>query len=179
MNASLGAASLPGDNKGRKRLNEDSDSENEREEKRLKQEGKEDPWSSKLESPLVWWIITSLRFFDCAPSEIFRVLQSYDLGGTISDVDRHIDDNQLPNYRSLPSFIDGPIVLPSLGFTGRVIFADQMPVRSVLVDPSIMALNPREIVNATTSDGQIVVMTIKDNEVQCWTEASDYAMTPC
>lgn len=178
MNASLGAASLSGNNKGRKRLNEVSDSENEREKKRLKQEGKKDPWSSNSRAPLVWWIITSLWFFDCAPSEIFRVLQSYDLGGTISDVERHIDDNQLPNYRSLPS-IDGAIELPSLGIIGTVYFADQMPVRSVLVHPYIMALTPREIVNATTSDGQIVVMTIRDSEVQSWTEASDYAITGC
>lgn len=166
MNASLRAASPSENKQGKKRLNEESDSESEREEN-LRQEEKQDSRNSKFESPLVWWIITSLRFFDCAPSEIFRVLQSYNLSGTISHVARHINDNQLPNYQSFPPSSCGAFLLPSLGFTGTVYFANQRPVRSFLLHSSVKALTPKQIVNATTSDGQIIVITIRDSEIHC------------
>lgn len=120
-----------------------------------------------MNASLRWWIITSLRFFDCEPSEILRVLQSYDMSGTISDIARYINDRQIPNYQSFPPFEDGPFTHDFSGVACTVDFANQMPMRFVLSHYSVSPLTPREIVNATTSDGQIITTTVNDGEVQC------------
>lgn len=149
--------------RGKKRSNEQSDPENERG-KSLRQE---EPSELKFTSSLAWWIIASLRFFDCPPSEIFRVLQSYDMDGTIFEIARYINDLQLPNYQSFPPFENGPSTHDFSGIACTVDFANRMPVRSVLSYYSISPLTPTEIVNATTSDGQMIITTVKDGEAQC------------
>ena len=127
---------------------------------------------STFKSSLAWCIILSLRFFNCEPSEIFRVLQSYEMGGTVSEVALYISDDELPNYHSF-EFEDGVFELDFAGklnfaeITCKVEFANQMPVRSVLSHDGVANLTPREIVGATTLDGQTIITTVKDGEVRC------------
>ena len=123
---------------------------------------------STFKSSLAWWIILSLRFFDCEPSEIFRVLQSYEMGGTVSEVARYISNAELPNYRSFePGDRPFKAILVIAGITCKVEFANQMPVRSTLSHGCVSDLTPKEIVGATTLDGQTIITTVKDGEVRC------------
>ena len=174
MDPSLRAA-LPSENaKGKQRLYEESDSENkgesivlrQQEEEEEEEEG-EEPSELELKSSLACLIITSLRFFDCAPSEIFHVLQSYDMGETISDVADCISDGNLPNYQSFHFLDNERFTHSSSGVAFTVDFDNQMPMRSVLSHDSVPSLTPREVVSATTSDGQIIITTVADGEVRC------------
>ena len=132
-----------------------------------------------FKSSLALWIILSLRFFDCEPSEIFRVLQSYEMGGTVSEVARYISDNKLPNYHSFElEDEDSPFMHVFAGITCKVDFANQMPVRSVLSHHYVPALTPREIVGATTLDGQIIITTVKDGEVRCYSQGLNPSTLP-
>ena len=122
-----------------------------------------------FKSSTAWWIILSLQFFDCEPSEIFRVLQSYEMGGTISEVARIISDDNLPNYRAFAPE-DGPFMHVFAGIIRKVDFVNHKPVRSLLKHTYIPALTPKEIVGATTSDGQIIITMVKDGEILCYAQ---------
>ena len=123
-----------------------------------------------FKSSIARWIIVSLRLFNCEPSEIFRVLQSYEMSGTVSEVALCISDDELPNYHIFEPEEDGIFQLDFAGITCKVEFANQMPVRSILSHDGVSNLTPREIVGATTLDGQTIITTVKDGEVRCYSQ---------
>lgn len=119
-------------------------------------------------SPIAAFMIIALQYAGCDVDSIFRVLQSYDQGGTIFDVARYIEEERLPQYR-LGSCADGQIAHNQRTGTITIDHAEGRPVRFVVTARWIEALIPNGIVIATTPDGREFITLVLEGELQCCT----------
>lgn len=137
-------------------------------------------------SPIAFLIIKYLRYFGCELSSIFRVLQSFDLGGTPYDVARYIHEEQLPQYHEDEPRPDGSftfiqryyeyetrpygsitsIQTPS-DYIISVVSAQGRPVLLDVCHSHIMGLIPREMVCADTPDGRKIVTIVIEGLLRC------------
>lgn len=136
-------------------------------------------------------IMVGLRYLDCDIESIFSVLESYDQGGTVLDVARYIEaQNILPYHEIFPRgvAVGDPQKEPSLldrtpnhqrtyntgtrDTTFVVDYARELPVKFVAKSRYIRTLFPREIVSVGTSDGQKIITIVVDGQVRCcsWDE---------
>lgn len=137
-------------------------------------------------SPIAFLIIKCLRYLGCELSSIFRVLQSFDLGGTPSDVARYIHEEQLPQYHEDEPRPDGSVTFiqryyeyetrPYSSITSSqspsdywisVVSAQGRPVLLAVCHSRIMGLIPREIVCADTPDDRKIVTIVTEGLLRC------------
>lgn len=122
--------------------------------------------------PIAGLMIHCLRYLGCYWESIFRVLESYDMGGTVFDVARYIEERKLGPYKAVTR-PDGQLTntLPGGAVFTRD-FVEQMPVRFVVTADWIPDLSPRKMVGALTPDGRKFMMIVKRGQLQCcpWDE---------
>lgn len=96
------------------------------------------------------------------------MLQSYDLGGTILDVSRLIEEEGFLQYHEYGVCLDnGTTTSTSLVGTVRIEYVEQRPVRMVVSSSRISTLFAREIVSATAADGRKILTIINEGELRC------------
>lgn len=137
-------------------------------------------------------IILGLQYLGCDIESIFSVLESYDQGGTVFDVARYIEAQNLIRYHEImlrgvavrdpqeePSLLDPiPPDYRRTSFTVRrgtaiaVYYARGLPIKFEADARYIRTLFPREIVSVGTSDGQKIITIVVDGQVRCcsWDE---------
>lgn len=127
-------------------------------------------WKWNFRSRIACYMIFCLQYLGCDIESIFRVLQSYNLGGTISDVARYIEEGQLlqhsetmypPNCRKL--------YYRSTGTTLEIDFAQGKPVQLVLSANCISPLSSRKLVTIVTLDGQKLITVAVDGHLRICT----------
>lgn len=124
-------------------------------------------------APIAGLMIHCLRYLGCYSESIFRVLESYDMGGTALDVARYIEERELRPYKAVTR-PDGQWtnVLPGWGAVFTRDFTEQLPVRFVVTADWIPNLSPRKIVCALTPDGRKFITIVNRGQLQCcpWDE---------
>ena len=96
------------------------------------------------------------------------MLQSYDLGGTIFDVSRNIEEDRIRQYHEYGVHPDGrKIHHRDSGDIITIDVAEQKPVLLAVTSPRISMLFAREIVSANTPDGRKILTIINQGELRC------------
>ncbi|MCJ1269049.1 hypothetical protein MMC22_008937 [Lobaria immixta] len=127
---------------------------------------------SNFRSPVACLMIFCLHFFWCESEDIFRVLESYGMGGSVSDVDRYVQEEQFPRYDEMGPPPDGRRVYTrSTAITLTVDFAHGWPMQVEIGACWISALFPHTIVVVEADDRRIVTSVV-DGHLRCcvWEE---------
>lgn len=126
------------------------------------------PLSMEFRSPTACFMIFCLHFLGCDVESIFRVLDSYDLGYTISEIVRFIEEEDLIQYKEILAPVPERRMTytRSTGTILTVDFAQGRPEMLVVSATCISALSPRKIVNNVTPDGRQVVTVIVEGQLQ-------------
>lgn len=125
---------------------------------------------SKFSSPVACSMILCLHFLGCDIETIFWVLGSYDLGGTISDVASHIEEEQLPRHDEFDAPPDGRITYArSTGTTLTIDYAQGEPMQIMISGPNFSKFSlPRpSVVVITSDDGRKIVTRVAEGYLQC------------
>lgn len=112
-------------------------------------------------------MIFCLHFFGCESEDVFRVLESYDMGGSISDVDRYVEEQQFPRHDETVTPPNGRRVYTrSTAVTLAIDFAQGWPMQVEIGACWISALFPRTIVVVEADDRRIVTSVV-DGHLRC------------
>lgn len=101
---------------------------------------------------------------------IFRVLQAYDLGGSIFDVVAYIKEMEFIQHHEYPTPPDGrKMHTEPTGTTFVIDYGGGWAVRVVVNSHWIKTRCPRRVVSATGADGRQQIITIVlDGQVRFW-----------
>ena len=126
-------------------------------------------------SPIACHIIFGLQFMGADIESIFRVLQAYDLGGSIFDVAVYIKEMELIQHHEYPTPRDGRKMHTEPSGTNFMIdYSGGWPVRMVVNAPWIKTQCPRCFVSATGADERQEIITIVlDGQVGFWMQDWD------
>lgn len=123
--------------------------------------------AKNFSSPIACLMIIFLHYLGCDVESIFHVIQAHDLGGTVSDVTRYIEEGQLSQYE-FQSRPDGRQTYTNgRGYKITIEFANGRPVRYVMSSDQIRTIFPSEIVSATTPDGRQIITIVREGQVRC------------
>lgn len=129
---------------------------------------------ANLRCPIADLIISGLQYLGCDIESIFRVLQSYEMGGTILDVARSIEEGHIRQYHGFIIPPDGRRIRHrSWGGTITIDFAKGKPILFEINSSRISTIYPNEIVSAATGDDRQIVTRISDGQLRCWAWAGE------
>lgn len=112
---------------------------------------------------MAYLMIFYLHYLGCDVGNINSVLESYDMGGTIDDVARYIQQYQLFRYNDFTTYEDGrQFTTGSFGSQCMTDFAQGRPYQIQVVGTSFSTLTPRTSVTAVTSEGLKIITIVRD-----------------
>ena len=123
-----------------------------------------------FKSPIACLMIDCLQFLGCEVEDIFRVLESYDMGGTISDVACYIEEEEFSQHHEFDAHLESQMTFGTEGMT-KVDFDEGKPVRLVVSAGWIPPLSPKETVSIRAGAQEIITKFV-GGEFRCcsWDE---------
>lgn len=112
-------------------------------------------------------MIFCLHYLGCDASSISRVLESFDMGGSISEVEQYVEEEELLQHHEIEAPTDGQrVYTQGTGPTLVVDFAQGWPIQVEIGACWISALFPRDsaIVKA---DCRKIVTIVMDGRLRC------------
>lgn len=114
------------------------------------------------------FIIFCLHFLGCDTKSIFCVLESYQLGGTLADVARYIEEEKLVQYHQIIPPPDGRSVYTRGTETiVKMDFYRGRPVQLMVYASWISQLPSRKIVTVITLDGENIITIAVQGHLRC------------